>query len=192
AAGYSFMEAVNNGLGLENAKQYTINPLLYIQKYVDSSLDNNNDLNSDIDEQLFTDISNDDEDYEAIQYLQEKGIIEGYEDGSFKSDNPINRAELMKMAFVGFEYNTSSYTTSYFPDVNTDDWFFPYVETGKQTGIIDGHPDGMFKPDDNITRAETLKVLLNTARIEITTFITSSYFSDVYLEFPKKQSQKSV
>jgi len=170
AAGYtSFNDAVNHAFHIDQAKQYTINPLLYIQQYLDSLPTT----------PLFTDIANSDEDYDAIKYLKDHGVIEGYSDGSFKPDNPINRAELLKMAFVAFSYKTRTFSSSSFPDVSVADWFFPYVETAKQDGLIQGYTDGNFKPGNNITRAETLKVLLNTKKIAVPVSVAISYFSDV-------------
>lgn len=168
SAGYTSMtDAINHAFHIDQARQYTINPLVYIQQFLDSP------------EQLFTDISNTDEDYEAIKYLKDHGVIQGYSDGSFKPDNPINRAELLKMAYVAFSYPLGSYSSSSFPDVKTTDWFFPYVETAKRNGLIQGYPDGNFKPANNITKAETVKVLLNVKGISVPSSVSISYFSDV-------------
>lgn len=167
AAGYTFTDAVNAGVNLDKAQKYNIHPMLYIQKYLESS------------GPLFPDIPESDSDYAAIKYLKDQGVLQGYPDGLFKPDNPINRAELLKVAFLGFQYPVKNYSASSFPDVKTTDWFFPYVETAKQDGLVSGHPDGTFKPASFITRAETLKILLNVGAIPVTSPATSSYYSDV-------------
>ncbi len=172
AAGYSsFTDAVNHALNMDKAKLYTIHPMTYVQLYLDAS-----------DEAAFTDIPASDPDYEAIKYLKEQNVIQGYSDGSFKPDNPINRAELMKMAFVAFGYPTRTFSSSSFSDVKTTDWFFKYVETAKQDGLIVGYGDGTFKPASNITRAETIKVILNVGAIAVSAPATKTYFSDVSVQ----------
>ncbi len=172
AAGYSsYTDAVNGSLNIDRARQYTISPMTYIQTYLGTAGGT-----------LFTDIANDDADYAAIKYLKEHNVIQGYPDGSFKPENPINRAELLKMAFVAFAYPVRTFNASSFSDVKTNDWFFGYTETAFQDGIIRGYGDGTFKPGNNITKAEALKVLLNTKKIAVPTSVTNSYFSDVAVD----------
>jgi len=47
-----------------------------------------------------------------------------------------------------------------FPDVNSSDWFAPYVELGVQLEMINGKPDGLFHPNENITRGEFIKLAM--------------------------------
>lgn len=168
AAGYSnFTDAVNGALNIERGKLYTIHPMLYVQKYLASP------------GQIFTDIANTDADYTAIKYLKDHNVIQGYPDGTFKPENPINRVELLKMAFVAFNYPLKNYTSSSFSDVKTTDWFFPYTETAKRDGLVSGYNDGTFKPGNNITKAEAIKTLLMTKKIPVPTTASTTHFSDV-------------
>ena len=50
---------------------------------------------------VFSDVSSDSQYYEAIEYLQENGIVEGYADGSFRPNQEVNRAEALKIILLG-------------------------------------------------------------------------------------------
>ena len=71
----------------------------------------------------FPDVSVDNENYTAITYLNKKGIINGYEDGTFGPNNPVNRAEATKILTLSFNVPQSPHAAAIFPDVNTSDWF---------------------------------------------------------------------
>jgi len=99
----------------------------------------------------------------AIIYVKTNGIVNGYNDGSFKPNAQINRAEFTKiLAQVAFPAELSTYkvTKSCFKDVPTDAWFNKYVCLAKEKGIIGGYSDGTFRPTQNINVAESLKITL--------------------------------
>lgn len=100
---------------------------------------------------------------DAIWYVYNNGIVEGYEDGSYKPDQTINRAELLKIvvesAFAG-EYTNFSATSSGASDVNSDAWYYGYVSFGIGEGIVEGYGDGSFKPANNINFVEALKIVM--------------------------------
>ena len=95
------------------------------------------------------------------------GIISGVTDDNgnlnFSPDDPITRAEALKILLNAAHIDISSApTTTSFTDVG-EDWEIPYIETAKSLGIVDGQTadDGslVFRPDDTITRAESAKIL---------------------------------
>ena len=96
--------------------------------------------------------------YESVQKLVEAGIIEGYDDGTFKPDGDITRAELVKITNLVFAY-TQKLDSSLFTDVNSEDWFYNDVLIAQNAGYIVGYTDGTFKPNDLITRQELCKIL---------------------------------
>lgn len=104
----------------------------------------------------FTDVSPDHLNAEAISYVQSKGIVSGYADGTFKADASINRAELTKI-IVGALFTPEG--KNCFPDVH-EEWFAPYVCSAKVHGIIGGYPDGSFRPAQNISFAEAAKIIV--------------------------------
>lgn len=94
----------------------------------------------------------------AINALADRGIIAGYPDGTFQPNGEINRAELTKMVIATrLEPDTEVYKDC-FPDI-TDQWFAPYVCYAKEQGWVDGYDDGTFKPNQEITRIEALKII---------------------------------
>ncbi len=101
----------------------------------------------------FTDVGlQDDED--AIDYLFDEDIVDGYSDGSYRPRNPINRAELLKILVESRVSHISS-DEDCFSDVK-DEWFAPYVCYAKEEGWVQGYSDGTFKPGNNINRAEAI------------------------------------
>ncbi len=115
-----------------------------------------------------------------IGKLFEKKVIKGYDDGTFKPNNELNRAELTKMVLNNFEVVVGSGETS-FSDVESSAWYSPYIEKAKELGIVEGYKDGTFKPGQSITRAEALKIVLEAAGIAISEEIDLGFdpFSDV-------------
>ncbi|MFC1615561.1 DUF1566 domain-containing protein [Patescibacteria group bacterium] len=95
---------------------------------------------------------------DAIEYIAEKGIVEGYEDGSYRPDANINRAELLKIILESNNIDVSDNLNNCFPDVR-DDWYAKYVCKAQELGIIDGYPDGTFKPANNINFVEAIKIV---------------------------------
>lgn len=81
--------------------------------------------------------------------------IKGYIDGTFRTESNITRAEtatIISRLSDGFEENTD-YGCK-FTDVNADLWSANYIGFSQNKGVIVGYPDGKFKPEDTITRAE--------------------------------------
>ena len=103
------------------------------------------------------------EDY--ILELAGKGIVSGYTDGSFGPDNYITRAEITKIALGAFEYEIGTHENE-FSDVETGAWYENYITSAYDAGILSGYGDGTFKPGNYINRAEALKILLNSSKIE--------------------------
>ncbi len=93
--------------------------------------------------------------YKEIAYLAEWGIINGYEDGTFKPDNKISRAEFVKIveSFEALQTGTNPYS-----DVDETYWAYKYIVSSSAKGWINGYLDGTFKPDNNISRSEAVKI----------------------------------
>ncbi|MFC1599406.1 thioredoxin domain-containing protein [Patescibacteria group bacterium] len=108
----------------------------------------------------FSDVTGDHINNDAIQYLNENGVIQGYDDGTFKPENDVNRAEFLKILIEGnmIELDAAQYH-SCFPDI-TDEWFAKYVCYAKEMNWIEGYPDGDFRPENTIAFVEALKMLI--------------------------------
>jgi hypothetical protein len=111
----------------------------------------------------FPDVDGTTEHAAAIDFLQTKGIISGYPDGTFKPGNTNNRAEALKLVLLGRKSLALADITitqkPAFPDVTKSDWFYSYVEQAFNLKIVQGYSDGNFKPANEITAAESLKII---------------------------------
>lgn len=109
----------------------------------------------------FTDINEQTPYAEAILYAEENKIVKGYEDGSFKPANQIDRSEFTKIIINALFPKEEIYGTDCFPDVQ-DDWFAEFVCTAKRKNIIKGYSDNNFHPEYKITFAEAAKIISNS------------------------------
>lgn len=133
-----------------------------------------------INEQLFVDVEPGEEHYVAIKYLKEQGLVEGYEDGTFRPLQEINRAEALKVLMGAIERESSSEASEFFfPDVTPSDWFFEYVVRAWNNDLVEGYPDGEFHPENTINKAESLKIALIHEGGFIPEEATAEPYSDV-------------
>ncbi len=117
----------------------------------------------------FKDISNSNN-QEAIQTLHNQNIINGYNDGTFRPNNQINRAEFTKIIINAvydeneikkcLSKNTQpSWSYAFFPDVKIGEWYAPYICMAHKNKIIKGYPNGTFQPSQNINYVEAAKII---------------------------------
>ena len=116
----------------------------------------------------FTD-ENDMENPELISFLQQRGIMEGYSDGSFGAENPINRAESLKVLLESLGIDPESGETD-FSDIDKDAWYAGYVNAAKSRGFVKGYSDGTFKPGNTVNHAELLKISFESFGIDLTDY----------------------
>lgn len=69
--------------------------------------------------------------------------------------------------------------TNYFSDIDPTSWQAPYANTAKANNVIGGYPDGTFKPNNPITRAEAFKVIINTFHSGTLDTVSFAVFDDV-------------
>ncbi|MBN2307077.1 sortase [Candidatus Peregrinibacteria bacterium] len=115
--------------------------------------------------------------HEAIAALTADNTIQGYPNGEFHPAGLINRAEAVKI-LTKSNFSDSAIDTcinwhklknhSYiiFPDVPIWEWYGKFVEISYQNNIVQGYPDGTFKPANYINFAEALKVILETYKVD--------------------------
>ncbi len=125
----------------------------------------------------FSDVSDDNIYKDAIDYVQEQGIVDGYVDGTYKPENTINRAEFTKIVIESqfadevielcIETETEKeWSYVFFPDVPKNEWFGKYICIAKAQGIIDGYPDETYRPEQNISFVEAAKIIVNIFEFE--------------------------
>ena len=118
----------------------------------------------------------------AILKLAERGVIEGHFDGSFRPEDCVNRAEMVKLILemgplIGGDnpgeiaslyynmnaqerqdFHTERLGDSFYMDVGMSSWYMPYAIMGTTAGIIEGYSDGTFRPGNCVNRVEAIKM----------------------------------
>ncbi len=103
---------------------------------------------------------------ENILSLTDQGILEGYNDETFRPLGNINRAEMMKMVMSAVYDDAEDYEGGCFEDVG-DEWFSPYICRGVDLEIVHGYEDGKFRPDNPATMVEAMKIILEAFEVEL-------------------------
>ena len=104
----------------------------------------------------------------AVDMLSSLGVIQGYDDGSFKPNTTVTRAQMAKMIFTimnGGNDNANAYASlpTAFTDLPTAAWAQGYVRYLQNTGIIAGKSATKFAPNDTVTGLEAAKMVLVAA-----------------------------
>jgi S-layer homology domain len=130
----------------------------------------------------FSDVDPSHDNYQAITYLNEKGIISGYDDGTFKPDQPVNRAEAIKIIILPLFADLQNPEAKPFPDVEIDSWFAKFVQKGKDIGVVNGDGvTGNFEGSRTVNLAEYLKMILLAYNMNLTNYQNPSeaLFNDI-------------
>ena len=110
----------------------------------------------------FSDVTADSWYNQTVSTLARMGIVKGYEDGSFRPNAPITRAEFGAIATRFFAETGATYEPGTFTDVTGDEWFANAIQDAVNLGLIGGYPDGTVRPNNNITRAEACAIVNRT------------------------------
>ena len=125
----------------------------------------------------YPDVPNNHQYHEAILALTADSTVQGYPNGEFHPEGLINRAEAVKI-LTKSNFSESAIETSLnwhklknhgyvmFPDVPIWEWYSKFVEISYQNNIVQGYPDGQFRPANYINFAEALKVILETYKVD--------------------------
>lgn len=111
-----------------------------------------------------------------IQSWIDLGILSGYQDGTFKPDNNITRAEFMSIVNNAFKYTEVSQIN--FSDVSSDAWYYKTVSKAKAAGYITGYTDGTMKPNNPITREEVASIITKINNLDTNNVSDKAIFSD--------------
>jgi hypothetical protein len=109
----------------------------------------------------FVDVPTDNPFYTYVETAYNHSAISGYEDGTFRWNRAVTRAQLSKIIVraSGWPINTTG--GPHFSDVPTDNPFYCYVETAYNHGIISGYADSTFRPGNNATRGQIATIVYN-------------------------------
>lgn len=127
----------------------------------------------------FSDVPTDHPSSDAIFYVRSAGIVQGYEDGTFRPDATINRAEFVKI-LVGAATAEDGPVCKIAPftDVDQTAWYAASAHTARCHGIVEGHPDGSFKPANPINFAEAAKILAKAFQLDLVTTVPACETSE--------------
>ncbi len=132
----------------------------------------------------FNDVSLKHKNVKAIHYLQDNKVVVGYEDGTFKPEQKINRAEFLKIVMEVSNFSIEG--KNCYPDVK-DQWFAPYICAATSQNLVDGYPDGTFKPEQDINFAEASKIIANVLKLE-TSQSQDVWFRPYVISLEKEQA----
>ncbi len=96
---------------------------------------------------------------EDVYKLAEAGVLNGFEDGTFRPEGGVTRAQMCKMVVLTFKLTADNATVTSFPDVTSTDWYAPYALIAKANGVVEGFEDGTFRGSELITREQVCAIL---------------------------------
>ncbi len=115
---------------------------------------------------LFSDIGGN-INHTAITWLEDQGVVKGYEGNVFKPKNEITRAEFLKILLETTGMNEPlplhpGFPAYTFADVDEDQWYYEYIKYAKTRGIVQGYSDNTFRPNNPIVFSEAIKIISET------------------------------
>lgn len=108
----------------------------------------------------YSDVKEDTYVSEAVTVLSNLDILNGYEDGSFKPEATVTRAEMAKIICEMMGYDNLGNVTTVFNDVPKEHWASGYISTINGLGIICGYGDGNYGPEDPVTYNQAAKMIV--------------------------------
>ena len=114
----------------------------------------------------FEDVKTDYWFYKEVETLYNIGIVDGTDEYKFSPDAPVTRAEFAVMAarFADLDYTGGNI----FDDVPNGHWAYSYINAAANAGWVEGYPDGSFRPDEPISRAEVVRLVNGVINRSIT------------------------
>lgn len=145
---------------------------------------------------LFSDLSTNHDYYSAVSFLYKKGTVNGYPDGTFKPSQTVSRVEALKFIFAGMDKTTRKGLLASFRDTSNGQWYSDYLATAVSEGIVQGYPDGSFKPTQGVNRVEFLKMLFSTLDVDVDPVVLDDPYRDVdnlswyapYVQYAKEKN----
>lgn len=108
----------------------------------------------------FKDVSAQETDSPYIYYIANKGIISGFPDGTYHPQDVLTRAQAAVVICKAISLKTPGVESTVFQDVPAGHWSSSYIDAAAKAGYIKGFPDGTYKPDDKLTRAQAISLIM--------------------------------
>ncbi len=112
----------------------------------------------------YTDVAEDSAYYEAVETLNKLDIVTGYEDGTYKPEAGVTRAEMAALIarIQGYGETAKANANTAFTDVPASHWASGYIANAAGMGIINGYGDGTFGPEDPVLYEQAVKMVMST------------------------------
>lgn len=126
----------------------------------------------------YTDVTEGTTTAEAVSILSGLEIITGFEDGTFRPEETVTRAQMAAIICrtLGYESQAeSSKGVTVFNDVAADHWASGYVNVAQAQGIINGYGDGNFGPEDKVTYEQAVKMIVSALGYDIAATAKGGY-----------------
>lgn len=115
----------------------------------------------------FTDIPTTHQYYGPIAALVNAGIIQGYEDDTYRPSSPLTRAHMSKILSLGFGFAEVPFKGGKFTDVNADAWYANFVETLIANSITTGRTPTTFEPNSRVTRGQMASFVVRSEKVKM-------------------------
>jgi len=129
--------------------------------------------------QSFIDVPEDYWAYRPIIYLSTLGIMDSYDDGTFRPTREMTRGEMAVLLIKAKGFSVGKEVRVRFPDVPLQSYEAAYVSLAVERKYINGYPDGMFHPEKRITRAETAAILARFSGLYLKPKVQEPVFPDL-------------
>ena len=97
----------------------------------------------------------------AVNVLDALGVIDGYEDGTYRPDQVVTRAEMAKLIITALGMDSyATATTSSYSDMQNAQWAIPVVEYATNLGIVEGVGNGRFSPGNPVTYEQAVTMIV--------------------------------
>jgi hypothetical protein len=147
--------------------------------------------------------------HEYISWMTCHGIVNGYDDGTFRPSNNATRGQISKMVALAYRWRLEQnvFWDYVFTDVMPGSTFFLFVETAYREGVVSGYPCGgpgepcdpqnrpYFRPSNNVTRGQIAKIISNGSKF--TDPVSGQTFEDVpagstFYEFVERMASRAI
>lgn len=142
----------------------------------------------------FTDVPANSTYFQSIEYLRTQNVLKGYLDGTFRPSTRINRAEFVHFVINPFILDTNNMSACikenvssaashvFFSDVPRDEWYSIDVCFAKTKDLINGYPDGTYRPANSINFVEAAKIISNVFSLNIEKDETEEFWYRPYVQ----------
>lgn len=124
-------------------------------------------LNNIVKAQNYTDIAPNHWAYNYVNLLSNEGVVVGYPDKTFRPDNNITRAEFATMAIKALKQQDAEIKYApEFSDVTKEHWAYNMIRKASYFDLVKGTSDGKFLPEETVSRAQVLSIVVNALTTE--------------------------